>query len=187
MQDCILEQKIGPFTTFTLGPRMCPTNYASVHFVCPSAWPGFRGFWGDSIAASQTGFKTLGPATAGTFSSNTSFIFSNAAFLQHPLSFYPGVCLNIPLRGQFFVDSTLVEDDQVVECRGNSPSDFDQDSKDEPLSTDTSVVQKTKAPIGKSTAFSSTSKLLRCPGSCTFLAMAHGSFGWFPIISWMAL
>lgn len=153
LQDCILEQKISPFTAFTLEPKICPASYASVHFVCPSAWSGPRGFWGYSIAAPATGFRTLGPATAGIFPSDTNSVFSNTAFLQHPFSFYPGVCLNIPLRSQFFVDSTLVEDDQFVECKGNSLCNLVQNPKDGPMSTDGVLVRTTQV-IGKLTAFS---------------------------------
>ena len=153
LQDCILEQEISPFTAFTLEPKICPANYASVHFVCPSAWSGSRGFWRYSVAATPTGFRTLGPATAGILPSNTNSVFSNIAFLQHPLSFYPGVCLNIPLRSQFFIDSTLVED-EFVECKGNSLCNLVQNPKDGPMSTDDVFLVGTTQVIGKLTAFS---------------------------------
>jgi len=154
LQDCILEQKISPFTAFILEPKICPASYASVHFVCPSAWSGSRGSWGYSIAAPSMGFRTLGPATAGILPSNTNSVLSNIAFLRHPLSFYPGVCLNIPLRSQFFVDSTLVEDDQLVECEGNSSYNFVQDLKDGPMSTNGVFLVGATRAIGKLTTFS---------------------------------
>ena len=154
LQDCILEQKISPFPAFTLEPKICPASYAPVHFVSPSAWSGSWGSWGYSIAAPPTGFRTLGPATVGILPSNTNSVLSNIAFLQHPLSFYPGVCLNIPLRSQFFVDSTLVEDDQLVDYEGNSSYNFVQDPKDGPMSTDGGFLVGTTQVIGKLTAFS---------------------------------